>query len=164
MIAPIMTRTSPSAASGTSTGAMSSSAGRISPIAARTSSAHAGLTHFEYQVLAFLSMSQAPTVRMGTLADLTQAQLPRLSQVVSRLEKRGWVTREADPSDGRCTLATLTDTGRQKVVDSAPGHVDAVRTLVFEQITATQARQLGAISRRILRAVDPDPGCPSWPG
>jgi DNA-binding MarR family transcriptional regulator len=120
----------------------------------------AGISHFEYQVLASLSVAPDRTLRMSTLADLTQAQLPRLSQVVSRLEKRGWVTRGTDPSDGRCTLAKLTDAGWEKVVDCAPGHVDAVRTLVFEQITATQVRQLGAIGRRILQALDPDHQCP----
>lgn len=115
----------------------------------------AGITHFDYQVMACLSTAPDRTLRMSTLADLAQAQLPRLSQVVSRLETRGWVTRDADPRDGRCTLAQLTDAGWQKVVASAPGHVDAVRTLVFEQLTAPQVRQLGAIGRRILQAVDP---------
>jgi DNA-binding MarR family transcriptional regulator len=116
----------------------------------------AGLSHFEYQVLAALSRAEDRTLRMGTLADLAEASLPRLSQVVSRLEQRGWVRRAPDPSDGRCTLAHLTDAGWDKLVDSAPGHVEAVRRLVFDPLTATQSQALRAVCRRILGAIDPD--------
>lgn len=43
---------------------------------------------------------------------------------MDRFETREWIVRRIDPGDGRYTLATLTDEGRQKVVDSAPGHVE----------------------------------------
>ena len=67
--------------------------------------------------------------------------------------------RSADPSDGRITLATLTDDGWEKVVQTAPGHVDAVRTLVFDPLTKAQSHQLGDIGRRIMRAIDPQDRC-----
>src|ERR1700750_2894666 len=60
----------------------------------------AGITHFDYQVLSALSMDPDRTIRMSVLALITEGSLPRLSQVVSRLEKRGWVRRTPDPSDG----------------------------------------------------------------
>ncbi|WP_432167654.1 MarR family winged helix-turn-helix transcriptional regulator [Streptomyces sp. bgisy031] len=41
--------------------------------------------------------------------------LSRLSNVVGRLEKRGWARRRADPVDGRSTLAALTEEGWGKV-------------------------------------------------
>jgi DNA-binding MarR family transcriptional regulator len=113
----------------------------------------AGLTHFEYQVMAALSQATERTLRMSTLAEITEAQLPRLSQVAARLEKRGWLTRQSDPADGRCTLATLTDAGMDKVVASAPGHVDAVRRLVFDSLSRPQVRQLKDIGRRITGAI-----------
>lgn len=119
----------------------------------------AGLSHFEYMVLSGLSEAPARTRRMSDLAGFTEAGLPRLSQVVGRLEKRGWVERSADPSDGRITLATLTNDGWEKVVQTAPGHVDAVRALVFDPLTKAQSRQLGDIGRRIMRAIDPQDRC-----
>ena len=64
--------------------------------------------------------------------------------------------RTPDPADGRYTLATLTEQGRAKVTEAAPGHVQEVRRLVFDPLTKTQSRQLREISRRIMRAVDPD--------
>ena len=119
----------------------------------------AGISHYEYFVLAGLSMAADRTLRMSDLAEFTQGTLPRLSNVVARLEKRGWVRRTPDPADGRYTLAILTDEGWEKVKASAPGHVEEVRRLVFDPLTKAQQRQLRELSRRILHAIDPD-GCP----
>ena len=116
----------------------------------------AGITHFEYQVMALLSEAPERTLRMSTLAAQAEGSLPRLSQVVVRMEQRGWVRRTPDPADGRYTLATLTETGWEKVVQAAPGHVEEVRRLVLDQLTKAQLRQLRDIGRRIRRGIDPD--------
>jgi DNA-binding MarR family transcriptional regulator len=116
----------------------------------------ARITHFEYQVLALLSEAPRRTLRMSVLATQAEGSLPRLSQVVARLEQRGWVRRAPDPADGRYTLAILTDQGRAKVAQAAPGHVKEVRRLVLDPLTSTQTRQLGEISRRITRAIGSD--------
>ena len=115
----------------------------------------AGIGHFEYDVLALLSETPGCTLRMSELATLAGGSLPRLSQVVARLEQRGWVRRGPDPADGRYTLATLTDQGQAKVTEAAPGHVQEVRRLVFDPLTKAQSRQLHEIGRRIIRAIDP---------
>ncbi|MET3173227.1 UNVERIFIED_ORG: DNA-binding MarR family transcriptional regulator [Arthrobacter sp. UYCu721] len=119
----------------------------------------AGISHFEYMVLAGLSEAPGRTRRMSDLAGFTESGLPRLSQVVSRLEKGGWVHRSTDPSDGRITLATLTDEGWKKITQTAPGHVEAVRSLVFDPLTKAQSRQLGSIGKRIMGAIDPEDRC-----
>lgn len=119
----------------------------------------AGLSHFEYVVLAVLSEAPDRTRRMSDLAGFAESGLPRLSQVVARLEKRGWVRRSPHPTDGRTTLATLTEVGWKTIVDAAPGHVEAVRRLVFDPLTKTQSRQLGEICQRIMRSIDPDDRC-----
>ena len=116
----------------------------------------AGISHFEYEVLALLSEAPGRTLRMSALAMWAGGSLPRLSQVVTRLEQRGWVCRTPDPADGRYTLATLTDDGQAKVSQAAPGHAEEVRRLVFDQLTKAQSRQLREIGRRITRAIDPD--------
>jgi DNA-binding MarR family transcriptional regulator len=113
-----------------------------------------GLSHFEYSILAALSAADAATLRMSELAIYANGSLSRLSRGVARLEGRGWVTRKPDPTDGRYTLATLTDNGRAVLVEAAPGHVEAVNRLVFDVLTKTQARQLGIIAGRILNAID----------
>ncbi|WBB96513.1 MarR family transcriptional regulator [Solwaraspora sp. WMMA2080] len=119
----------------------------------------AGISHFEYQVMAALSETPERTMRMSRLAMIADGSLSRLSQVVTRLEKRGWVSRTPDPTDGRYTLATLTDDGWDKLVATAPGHVAEVRRLVFDPMTKAQCRQLRDIGRRITTTIDPDDSC-----
>lgn len=119
----------------------------------------AGMNHFEFWVLLGLSQHPDRTVRMSDLAVLTNGSLSRLSQVVARLEKRGWVRRTPDPTDGRYTLAILTDAGWEKVLEIMPGHVEALRSLVLDPLTKAQPRQLRDICNRIVRAIDPDVEC-----
>lgn len=115
----------------------------------------AGLTHFGYQVLAALSEREDRQLRMSTLASFADGSLSRLSQVVARLERWGYVERFPDPDDGRYTIARLTPDGWEKVVATAPGHVEEVRRLVFDPLTAAQVRQLRTLGGRINDAIDP---------
>lgn len=110
----------------------------------------------EYHVLAGLSAQEDRSLRMSTLARWAGAQLPRMSQVASRMEARGWIVRRPDPQDRRTTLATLTDAGFAVLRAAAPGHVAAVRRLVLDPLTSAQVRHLGAISERVLHVIDPD--------
>ena len=119
----------------------------------------AGISHFEYQVLAGLSEAPDRTLRMSELALFANGSLSRLSHVAKRLEDRGWLRREPDPDNGRFTVATLTEAGWAKVVGSAPAHVATVRRLVFDPLTPAQVRQLHEIGHRILAATD-DAGRP----
>ena len=93
-----------------------------------------GLSHFEYFSLAMLSEAPDHTLRMGALAQRTNATLPRLSHVISRLESRGWDT----------------------VVAAAPGHVDAVRHFVLDPLTREQLRELTVIGDALLARLDPE--------
>ncbi|MFF1355194.1 MarR family winged helix-turn-helix transcriptional regulator [Streptomyces sp. NPDC058297] len=113
----------------------------------------AGISNFEYSVLARLSMAHQATMRFSELARDCDSALPRLSKLMDRFEAREWIVRKVDPSDGRYTLATLTDSGREKVVDSAPGHVAQVRRLVFDPLTAAQRRHLGAALSSVAETV-----------
>lgn len=121
----------------------------------------AGLTQFEYSVLAALSEAPGRCLRISRLAAFARGSLSRLSHLIKRLEGRGWVRRELDPQDGRYTNAILTDEGYAKVVATAPGQVDLVRRLVVDALTATQLRQLGEISERLLDRINPGGDCPS---
>lgn len=114
------------------------------------------ITHFEHGILFALDSSPGRSLRLSVLASYASCTLSRLSRAVSRLEAKGWVRREIDARDGRFTLGVLTDAGHDKVVESTPAHQALVRRLVFDSLTAAQARQLGAAARRISAAVGPD--------
>jgi DNA-binding MarR family transcriptional regulator len=116
------------------------------------------LSHFEYGILAALSDADGGTLRMSELAIYANGSLSGLSRAVARLERRDWVTRTPDPADGRYTLAVLTDGGRAVLAAAAPGHVEAVRRLVFDPLTTAQARQLRTIAGRIQNALDAEGG------
>jgi DNA-binding MarR family transcriptional regulator len=116
----------------------------------------AGLSNFEYFVLAMLSESPDRVLRMTELAARTNATLPRLSHVVSRLEERGLIERTPCAGDRRATNARLTEAGWAKVQETAPGHVAHVRRQVIDALTPEQVAQLGVIAEAILRRLDPD--------
>lgn len=109
-----------------------------------------GLTHFEYWVLALLSEAPDRALRLSHLAQQANASLSRLSHVVTRLERRGWLTRQPDPSDARATRAVLSDEGMAAVVAAAPGHVEHVRRLVFDRLDDAEVEELASVCRRIL--------------
>jgi DNA-binding MarR family transcriptional regulator len=108
----------------------------------------------EYQVLAMLSERPERTMRMSALAEVTNASLSRLSHLVKRLEGRGLVRREADPTDGRFTNAILTDKGFRTLAEAAPGHVAHVRSLVIDALSPEQLRRLGRDAQRITSRID----------
>ncbi|WEV79708.1 MarR family transcriptional regulator [Janibacter cremeus] len=116
----------------------------------------AGLTHFEYQVLAMLSEAPERTLRMSWLARRTNATLPRLSHVVKRLEDRGLVARARSATDARATDAVLTDDGWTTIRSAAPGHVAFVRERILDQLTPEQVDQLGEIAGSLLSSLDPE--------
>jgi len=108
----------------------------------------------EYQVLAMLSTSPERTMRMSSLAEVTNASLSRLSHLVKRLEARGLVRREPDPTDGRFTKAILTEKGFRTIAEAAPGHVSHVRSLVIDVLSPEQLRRLGRDADRIVSRID----------
>ena len=108
----------------------------------------------EYQVLVVLSGAPERTMRMSSLAALTNASLSRLSHLFKRLEGRGLVRREPDLLDGRFTNAILTEQGFQTLAEAAPGHVAHVRSLVIDVLSAEQLRRLGQAADRIMSRID----------
>lgn len=114
----------------------------------------AELTHFEYGILFALADAPDRTLRMSVLAGYANSSLSRLSRTATRLESRGWLQRSLDPTDGRYTLATLTDDGAERYALASPGHAEAVRRLVLDPLTHAQARQLRVIAQQMLRAIN----------
>lgn len=117
----------------------------------------ADISHYEYWVLAVLSEAPDRTLQLKDLAARSNATLSRLSHVVSRLEKRGWVTREPCPDDARANNAVLTEAGWKKVVATAPGHVECVRSLVFDGLDDGDVAGLARVCDAILDRLDARP-------
>ena len=116
----------------------------------------AGLTHASYMVLACLSDAPERSMRMSELARVTATSQSRLSHAVSALEQRGWVQRRPCPRDRRGQIATLTDAGVSVLVDTAPGHAEKVRSLVFDPLTAADVEHLSSLAERIVERLEAD--------
>ena len=116
----------------------------------------AGLSYFEYMVLAMLSERRSRTLRASDLARVVNSSATRLSNVVRRLEQRGLLLRLPDPEDGRGTLVQLTDAGLDLTMTAAPLHVQTVRAAIFDPLQAGDVHALHAALGRILARIDPD--------
>src|SRR3984885_10085501 len=76
----------------------------------------------EYQVLAMLANTPARTMRMSSLAEVTNASLSRLSPLFKRLGQRGLPRGEPDPAEGRFPNPIPTEQGFKALADAAPRH------------------------------------------
>jgi len=112
------------------------------------------LTHFDYLCLAMLSETEGRTLPMSELAGRTNASLSRLSHVISKLERRGLVERTPSPQSRRVTLVRLTDAGWEVLVAAAPGHVETVRQLVFDDLCREDVLALQRIAGHIVERIE----------
>ena len=112
------------------------------------------LTHFDYQCLAMLSETDGRVLRMSELAGLVNSSLSRLSHVIKKLEARGWVERRPSAASKRVTVVSLTEQGWRVVERVAPGHVEAVRELVFDGLSPQQVAQLEQIAGVITENIE----------
>jgi DNA-binding MarR family transcriptional regulator len=111
----------------------------------------AGIPHTYYEILVRLSEAPGNRLRMSELAVATLGSRSRLSHAVNRLEQNGWVKREGIESDRRGQVAILTEVGRQKLVDTAPGHVEEVRRAIFDALTPEQVEHLYDVCATLAR-------------
>ncbi|WP_433053381.1 MarR family winged helix-turn-helix transcriptional regulator [Dactylosporangium sp. CS-033363] len=109
----------------------------------------AGMPHAYYEILVVLSEAEGRSLRMSELAVKTRSSRSRLSHAVTKLESRGWVKRRDCDDDKRGQFADLTDEGFAALVSAAPGHVETVRTHLFDPLTPQQIEQLRLISEAI---------------
>jgi DNA-binding MarR family transcriptional regulator len=105
---------------------------------------HFGIDGGDYGVLVNLSEAPEQRLRMCDLAERLHLSPSGLTRRLDGLVGAGYVAREPSASDRRVTLAVLTDTGRAKLEEAAPVHVDGVRRHFFDHLSRTQVRQLAA--------------------
>ncbi len=113
----------------------------------------AGMSHTTYHLLTRLAAEPGHQLRLTELAESLGITRSRLSHMVSKLEELGWLERSSDPSDKRGQYAALTPEGASAQAAAAPGHVEAVRHAVFDQLSPAQVGQLAEISETIVLAM-----------
>ncbi len=111
-----------------------------------------GMPATYYEIMVSLSEAPDRTLRMSELAERNRFSRSRLSHAVSRMEAEGWIERRECPSDKRGSFAVLTEDGFAALAAAAPGHVEQVRTLLFDVLTDEQIQQLGEICATVRKA------------
>ena len=109
-----------------------------------------GLSDADYDVLSNLSETEGHRLRLNDLATQMLWSSSRLSHHISRMQKRGLVTRESDPSDARGAVIVLTESGWKEIRRAAPLHVESVRRHFIDLLDRTQLENLGDISDKIV--------------
>jgi DNA-binding MarR family transcriptional regulator len=116
----------------------------------RQLTSEAGLPHAYYEILVRLSEAPGNALRMSQLAESSMSSRSRLSHAVARMEESGWIRRTPSAEDRRGSIAELTPEGMQKLRDIAPGHVGAVRSVLFDLLDRDQQRALREICDTIV--------------
>ena len=97
-----------------------------------------GLTLPEYEVLVQLSEAPEGRLRPFQICEALTWEQSRLSHQLTRMQHRGLVDREECEADGRGAFVVLTPAGAEAIAAAAPGHVAAVRSLIFDRLTDAQ--------------------------
>jgi DNA-binding MarR family transcriptional regulator len=116
----------------------------------RELAADTGLSLADFDVLVCLTDRPEARARVLELAEALQWEKSRLSHHLTRMHRRGLVTREECPGDARGAYIVLTSHGRRSIEQAAPAHVATVRDLVFDQLTTTQIETLATITDTVL--------------
>ena len=116
--------------------------------------ADSGLSLPEYEVLVQLSEAPAGKLRPFQLGLALDWEQSRLSHLLSRMARRGFVARQDCPGDRWGAEVVLTGPGRAAIESAAPGHVAAVRRLVFDPMDSAQAAAFGQAFEAILAALE----------
>ena len=92
-------------------------------------------------------------LRMSEIAELVVQSRSRLTHTAGRLEKRGWVHREACVGDRRGVELVLTDIGYAEIVRMAPTHVDSVRRHLVAHLSRDDMLALGRAMEAISAGI-----------
>jgi DNA-binding MarR family transcriptional regulator len=116
--------------------------------------ADCGLSLPEYEVLVQLSEAPEGKLRPFQLGLALDWEQSRLSHMLSRMSRRGFVVRQDCAGDRRGADVVLTAAGRAAIESAAPGHVAAVRRLVFDQMDSERAATFGQVFEAILAGLE----------
>ena len=111
---------------------------------------------------ALASIARAGSIRPGDLARLEGTGAPGVTRLLTELEQRGYVVREADPDDRRSIRVRTTPEGDGAVLDARQARAEGVAALLEgcgEEDLAAMERAVGALERALLASA-PDPRRP----
>ncbi|MFC0625100.1 MarR family winged helix-turn-helix transcriptional regulator [Kribbella deserti] len=122
-----------------------------------------GLSWVQFQILARLNDAPGGQQRMTDLADGVVYSRSGLTYQAGVLEKAGLVSRSPSTDDERSTTVTITEEGRALLLRVLPGHIDVVRELFLDHLSADDLAVLTEVLGRVrdgMRAAPPRSAAP----
>lgn len=113
-----------------------------------------GLTHRDYEVLVHLTEAPEGQLRMTELAEAMLWERSRVSHQIARMVARGLVERLECVEDRRGVIVAVTAAGRELMQEAAPGHVRAVRRLLFDSLSREDLHTLDRLTATMLDRLD----------
>lgn len=108
------------------------------------------------QLLVLSELNVHGPMRIGEIAVRALCSQPTATTVVSSLESSGLVRREPDPADGRATIVTLTDLGRETIISVAHGEAELLSERM-SQLSDQERELLRTVSPVLRRLAEPEP-------
>jgi len=114
----------------------------------RSSAFDAGRALTKVQWLLLRQLHRQGSASIGQLAAHLDVRASTMSQMLDRLERSGYITREPDPADARAKLVRLTETGRRTVGKTEEVWRNAL-TEPFERLDAEERETLARLMRKL---------------
>ncbi|GGM16708.1 MarR family transcriptional regulator [Streptomyces fumigatiscleroticus] len=110
-----------------------------------------GLSATDYTVLAELTRAPDGNLRISELAQVLGWEKSRVSHHLTRMAKRGLITREECADDRRGAFVVVTPEGRAAITAAAPHHVTDVRQYFLDHLTPGQITLLAEIADVVIK-------------
>jgi DNA-binding MarR family transcriptional regulator len=117
-----------------------------------------GLPLAGYEVLVRLAeVPEGKRLRMQELARKVLLSKSGLSQLFTRLERRGLVERRGDPENLRVTYAILTEEGREALKRARPAFREEIEERFAGHLSDEEIRTVRRAMRKVIRASGDEP-------
>jgi DNA-binding MarR family transcriptional regulator len=107
-----------------------------------------GLSLADYEILVVLS--EAGETRIFQLLRALAWEQSRVSHQLRRMRERGLIARRDSEQDKRGATVAITATGAAALRSAAPGHVELVRSVLFDPMTTDQLQTFDSITSAAL--------------
>jgi len=111
-----------------------------------------GLSLADYEVL--VALSERGPLRVYELVDELGWEQSRLSHQLARMRTRGLLERQDSDQDRRGAVIDVTASGRRALAAAAPGHVELVRSVVFDGMSPAQLRAFDDLTATALARLE----------
>lgn len=110
-----------------------------------------GLTFAAFEALRLLAFSRSGELPMGKMGSRLMVHPTSVTSVITRLERRGLVTRSPSPEDRRVVLAKITGEGR-RVVEEATDALNRAK-FALPDLSTEEAAELTEVLRTLRHSV-----------